>query len=715
MRAPGTSDIGLRDQAAQSMAVALDPLHSELRALAREARAARYRTRRQWAEDEIVLPPDGPTANERFRSRRQPFTGLFLDAVDSGRWTEINMTGPSQSGKTLTGSVIPVLYHLFELRENVIFGLPDENMAADKWREVLLPAIERTRYKDLIPKLGQGSRGGDKFVAIKFANGATLRFMTGGGRDKQRAGFTARVLVISEADGMDEAGTTSREANKVAQLKARTKAFSARTGRPPLVYSECTVSWDTGYTWQTHQRGTCTRIVLPCPHCGHWVTPEREHLRGWQDAPSEVDAYEQAHFCCPACGQAWTEDARDQANRRALEAHALLHRGQEIVPLDEWRRSNEGKPPELADPIRQLDEHWGIIGPLPKTFCFSLRYSAVNNILKSAGDFAAGEWVAARATDQEAANREQCQFVWATPPPRPEVDVTPLDPQIVGTRMHSAPRGYIPDEGRWLTMAIDVGKWALHWLGIAWREDATGHVFDYGIVDVHSEDRSERDIGIAVLMALREFRDRVVLHGWASARGPRIPDQVWVDSRYQAPAVLAFCRESRRLPALNRECFRPTLGFGAGQQRTRPYMRPRSTGTTVLRIGEEYHFVRLKDEFVVRVEVNADYWKDWVHQRSTQPLTLFQAMPDEHIKLSHHLTAEVRRERFVAGKGLVVTWDRVRRQNHWLDCAYNAAAAGHCCGARLVPDAAALAAPVAPPPPRTLRMPDGRPFFITER
>jgi transposase InsO family protein len=66
--------------------------------------------------------------------------------------------------------VIPILYHLFELEETVICGLPDMDMASDKWRENLLPAIQSSRYRELLPKSGGGSRGG-KVESIQFGNG----------------------------------------------------------------------------------------------------------------------------------------------------------------------------------------------------------------------------------------------------------------------------------------------------------------------------------------------------------------------------------------------------------------------------------------------------------------------------------------------------------------------------------------------------------------
>ena len=45
-------------------------------------------------------------------------------------------------------------------------------------------------------------------------------------------------------------------------------------------------------------------------------------------------------------------------------------------------------------------------------------------------------------------------------------------------------------------------------------------------------------------------------------------------------------------------------------------------------------------------------------------MTLFHAQPNEHLSLAKHLTAETKTEEFIAGKGVVVKWERIRRQNH---------------------------------------------------
>src|SRR5262245_31051967 len=151
---------------------AMSALRHELAAFFRQARARRYRSMRQFAEEEIVIP-EGPFAGRRFRCSRQPYTGLWFDAVDAGLWCRYVATGPTQSGKTLACFIVPLLYHLFELQETVICGVPDMDMAGDKWRQDILPVIERSRYRDLLPKQGGGSRGG-RIESITFGNGATL-------------------------------------------------------------------------------------------------------------------------------------------------------------------------------------------------------------------------------------------------------------------------------------------------------------------------------------------------------------------------------------------------------------------------------------------------------------------------------------------------------------------------------------------------------------
>ncbi|HJX11106.1 MAG TPA: terminase gpA endonuclease subunit [Candidatus Binatia bacterium] len=621
---------------------------NDLEVFLRQSRPRLTRSMRVFAEEEIIIP-DGPFVGRKFLCSRQPFTGLWFNAVDSGRWNRCVATGPTQSGKTLSAFIVPLLFHLFELQETVICGLPDMDMASDKWREDVLPVIERSRYRELLPKRGAGSRGG-KVESVQFGNGATLKFMSGGGSDKSRAGFTSRVVVITETDGMDQPAGTSRESDKITQLEARTRAY----GNRKRVYMECTVSTEEGRTWKEYSAGTRSRIVLHCPLCRAWVSPEREHLIGWQGVATQAEARKAGAFFCPACNRPWTEIERTQANLDAQTIH-----GDQLVDAD-----------------------GGIVTPLPETETLGFRWSAVNNLFLTAGDIASDEWRASRSRDEENSEREMRQFVWCIPVASSKSAETALEATELASRMTDVPRGVVPADTEYLTAGVDLGKFLNHWIIVAWRPGATGHVVDYGRTEVAS---GHLGVEQAVMIALREFQE-IVQHGWPVGKPDgeaMIPAQVWIDSGYSTSAVYAFCRQSGTR-------FRPAIGRGMAQQHRQWYNRPLRTGAVVKRIGDGYHVNRIQTEQLDLVEVNSDHWKTWIHQRLSTPLdalgamTLFHAGPHEHLTLVKHLTAETKVEEFIAGQGVVVKWERLRRQNHWFDALYNACAAGHFCGARLI-------------------------------
>jgi len=63
---------------------------------------------------------------------------------------------------------------------------------------------------------------------------------------------------------------------------------------------------------------------------------------------------------------------------------------------------------------------------------------------------------------------------------------------------------------------------------------------------------------------------------------------------------------------------------------------------------------------------------------------LFNAKPVEHLSFAKHLTAEKRVEEFIAGRGTVIRWEAMNRNNHYLDALSLACVAGHGVGERLL-------------------------------
>lgn len=636
------SSLGVTDIARQN-------LLEELTLFVARSQPQMVRTISQWVEDELILP-SGPFKGERYRHRRHPASRLWFTALAANAWNRFAASGPTQNGKTLMCYVAPIMYHLFELQETVIIGLPTMQMAQDKWAEDLLLAIEASRYRELLPTSGEGSRGGQVKRAIRFRNDVSMRFMTAGGGDKQRAGYTSRVLAVTETDGMDESGETSREADAIEQLEGRTRAY----GADKRVYLECTASIERGRIWQEITRGTDSRIYRPCPFCGEYVAPEREHLVGWQEAESELEAAEKACWQCPSCNHPWTEDDR----RAGWAAAVLVHRGQKALAGGE------------------------VVGDPPRTRTLGFRWSAIDNPFAATAELGAEEWRSQRSADLENAEKKMRQFVWCWPYDPPEVELTPLAAEDVQQRIRGLKKGVAPPDCCGAAIGIDTGKRVLHWTALAMSTGGAGAIIDYGQQPVDSERLGVLKGLVEALLQLRQY----FAAGWRNESGQLwTPSQVWIDSGYHehTDAVYEFCRQSNQGLARGAEIYRPAKGYGEGQVRMARYLAPKSLGSEVRYIGREFHLSWIRRARILLVHVNADHWKSDLHQRLAMPpeeptaITLYQgASPAEHLAFSQQITAERQVEKWIPGRGTAPVWERVARANHYLDASYLATAAG---------------------------------------
>lgn len=673
-----------------------NPAAAELNWFLRASRAPRLRTIGEFFQEEMIIPT-GPFEGRRARFDRQPFTRLWCQEVQCGRWLHTNTTGCGQGGKSFMGLATPVLYHLFEIGETVILGIPDMDMADDKYKRDLLPVISRTRYREFLPRRGEGSEGGKVKNMIVFGNGAMLKFMSAGGDDKSRAAFTSRVVVMTETEGFRLAGESSEETSKMNQIFARTRAF----GNRKRIYTECTVGAEDGPTWHFHQTGTASRIVSPCPHCKEWVAPERVDFRGWEGAADELTAMEQGRFHCPACGEAIADDQRRDMNEAAI----LLHRGQAL---------EAGK----------------VVGPLPRTTTFSFRFSAFNNLLMSSSDIAQEMYQGANDPAHEQAERKLCQFLWCEPFKPPISEEIILEVKQLLVRQGRCGQGFVPHWCEVLTVGADLRKRQLHWTAIAWRQGFAGQVIDRGIITVRGD---ELPLDDAIKQALLELRD-LADSGWVCESGHerdgelRIADAVFYDSRYAQAGCFAFTRD----PKTDRVRYLPIEGVGSGDYHSRMhYQRPtKKTKGNILKIGDGWHLKRYPEARVNVIEIDANFWKTELQsrlavqaydqaglQQQDGSLVLFETKnPTEHLDYCRHLTSERQQIVFTPGKGEEKVWVRSGQANHYLDATSYATCAAHVCGIRT---AGLAVAPVHAPRddegPAMLITPSGQPFFVGDR
>lgn len=608
-----------------------------LEAVRRFARVTPLRSIRQFAEQEIVIP-DGDYKGQLFRCHRQPAHGLWFDEIDSGRWSRFAFVACQQSGKTLAGYVIPIIYHAFEVQETVIVGLPTMDIAKDKWEVDIKPAIEASRYADLLPKSGGGSRGGTPEL-ITLRNGVNLKFMSGGGGDEKRSAFTSRILVVTEADKLDEVGGASDEATKLRQMEGRTRFF----GNRKRVYLECTVSEETGRIWQEWMNGSAGLVHMPCHSCGEYVAPEREHFIGWQDATEEIDA-EESRFSCPACGIVWSEETR----KAQLKKATVLHKGQKF-------------------------ENGKIVGDLPKTRTCGFRYSAATNAFSDVAMIGVDEWRSKRAIDEELAIRELLQWTWAFPPAPRTVDVEPLSVEAVENRQHGLPRMIAPRDTVRIVAGVDARKENLEWFVIAELESGRVVCIDFGYTVLKVGGSARQASFDSVSELANRFEYGYSIYG-------RPPDE-----RMSVELAILDCHWNTDIlyeACWQHESWMPSMGFGYNKHKA-TYNAPKKRGGTVTRLGDEWYFVQTERVFEGRVRSfdvthnNADAWKLRLHRSlSVEPehpqalLLPKQSKPGSRRELAKQLTAEKQESVYEKGKGQVLKWVTTYHKNHWLDAAY---------------------------------------------
>ena len=196
----------------------------------------------QFAEEEVILPR-GPMRSMAFDANFMPFCKFIFDAIDDDYYKAVALVACTQSGKSLMGTNIPILYYLFEKQEDCLYGVPMMSLAHGVWTEKIFPVINDTKYKKFMPQSGKGSRGGN-FDSVLFGNGSFLRFLAAGGNAAQQSSHTAKYLLLTEIDKFDEATGDGREADPVSLMLNRLDAFE-----DSKAILECTVTTEHGRIW----------------------------------------------------------------------------------------------------------------------------------------------------------------------------------------------------------------------------------------------------------------------------------------------------------------------------------------------------------------------------------------------------------------------------------------------------------------------------------
>jgi phage terminase large subunit GpA-like protein len=615
------------------------------------------RTMRQWVEQELVIP-DGPEAGERYRHECQPINRLWLDAVDSGNWTEHVYTGPSQSGKSLFGYVVPLLYHICERAEKVVFAVPLEEMANDKYQADIKPVMMASaNLRQIMPTSGSGSAGGTVRDLITFNNSAMAKIATAGGSDQGKAGFTARVVCVTELAGFTLSTGGSQESDPLRQLRARQKAYDYLER---ATFLEGTKQTSDTYPWLLRAESTQSTIPGPCPNCGEFVTPGLGDFVGWESARTEIEAEEIGHWRCPKCLEPITESER----RSMVQDAVLLHAGQTV--------SKNGK----------------ISGPLPQTRRLWFDYGAFHNMFTASAGIATELWAASKidpdSPQRASAEKAITQFTFGTiyePPAVTDAEIVTADG--VRDRRLALPRGVVPDDTAILTFGGDLGQRVGHYVILATRTNGGLHVCDYGTFDVVKKSIShlgevEKSLFIdrAIAKALEDLHMQLSTGVVTESGERRLIQEFWIDRGWHPAGVLRFAK--------TQEKWMPVLGRGETQIEKTLYRSPNKRSKTVRRIDPDgrYHITFNLETRTEQATVDVDAFKRLIANSLIQPvgsegaISLFSGPKTVHDRISKHWASEQEVLEEVPGQVAKKRWIR-SGANHFLDALCYAIAAAY--------------------------------------
>ena len=286
------------------------------------------------------------------------------------------------------------------------------------------------------------------------------------------------------------------------------------------------------------------------------------------------------------------------------------------------------------------------------------------------------------------------------PLPEQQGDSEQLTADQIAAKTNGHPRGSVPIGASHLTMFIDVqGKMLFHAV-VAWEDDFTGYVLDYGTYPDQQRSyftlrEAQKTLGRAapgaglegsVYAGLEKLTDDYLARRWRREDGADLQiERCLIDANWgqSTDVVYQFCRQS-----IHSALVMPSHGryVGASSTPFSEYKRKRGE-----RIGHHWRIPNVQGRRQVRhVLIDTNYWKSFVHARLAVAmgdpgcLSLFGRRPADHELLAEHLTAEYRVR--TEARGRVVDEWKLRAgapDNHWLDCLVGCAVAASIQGAVL--------------------------------
>jgi hypothetical protein len=301
----------------------------------------------------------------------------------------------------------------------------------------------------------------------------------------------------------------------------------------------------------------------------------------------------------------------------------------------------------------------------------------------------------------------------------------------IAAKANGYERGIVPRDAFKVTAFVDVQGRLLYWCVVAWRQDFTGYVLDYGawpkqtrtyftlrdavpcIQDLYKGGGQEAECTAALKALIGDICGRSYN---VDGGGYMQVNKCLIDSGWSADTVKQFCHQSPHKGILF-----PSKGYGIKASSKEMSTWKKEPGQQAGR-----GWVEKRDpKYQIRMaHYDANTWKTFMHARLSVPmggpgcLSLYKALPSYHEMLADHIHAEYPVRVMVKGSTVEVDeWQKKLsdQDNHLLDCLVGNCVAASMLGAALPSDAPSKRPNAKPRTVNKMATRDGRPFFITNR
>ncbi len=276
-----------------------------------------------------------------------------------------------------------------------------------------------------------------------------------------------------------------------------------------------------------------------------------------------------------------------------------------------------------------------------------------------------------------------------------------LTAEQIANKLNRMKRGVVPIACNHLTMFVDVQANLLYYTIVAWEDNFTGYIIDYGTFPDQRRNyftlRNARytlasvtkisGLEGSIYAGLEAIAGNCLNREWQRDDGAIIRiERCLIDANWGASTdvIYQFCRQSSHAGIVM-----PSHGkyVGASSRPLSEYARRPGD-----RVGLNWRVPHVSGRRAIRhVIFDTNFWKSFIYARFAVPmgergcLSLFGDRSDRHRLFAEHVTAEYRVKTEARGRA-VDEWkmrpDRV--DNHWFDCVVGCAVAASMQGAALI-------------------------------